>query len=94
MGLENVSENKRYWKDLYREQINMKVCYCYLCGKLIKKQDDFSLDHEIPLSRHGQNNSSNWKPAHKTCNNEKGALTYEEWLLYQALIKKKNGITK
>lgn len=89
-----MTESKKEWKLLYREQIKMGTCYCYLCGKIIKRQDDFSLDHETPLSRHGQNNSGNWRPAHKVCNNEKGALTYEEWLLFRALIKKKNGIEK
>ena len=84
-------DSKSRWKMLYREQINMGVCYCYLCGKIIKKQDEFSLEHEIPLSRNGQNNPSNWRPAHKKCNNDKGALTYEEYLLYRTLVRKKNG---
>lgn len=87
----DMVDSKKQWKTLYREQINMGVCYCYLCGKIIKKQDDFSLDHETPLSRHGENNPSNWKPAHKSCNHDKGALTYEEYLLYRTLVRKKNG---
>ena len=86
-----MADSKKQWKMLYREQINMGICYCYLCGKIIKKQDDFSLDHETPLSRHGQNNPSNWRPAHKSCNNEKGALTYEEYREWKRLEFIRNG---
>lgn len=86
-----MAESKKQWKMLYREQIKMKTCYCYLCGKPIDKEKDFNLDHMVPLSRGGQNSPSNWRPTHKGCNSDKGALTYEEWLLYRELVKKKNG---
>lgn len=86
--------SKRKWKALYREQIKMHTCYCYLCGKVIEKEKDFNLDHVTPLSRNGLNDPSNWRPVHKKCNADKGALTYEEWVLYQELLKKKYGHLK
>lgn len=89
-----MDTSKKQWKTLYREQIKMGTCYCYLCGKIIKKESDFSLDHKVPLSRGGQNNAGNWRPTHKTCNSEKGALTYEEWILYKQLLAKKYGHVK
>ena len=72
----------------------MGTCYCYLCGKPILREKDFNLDHEMPLSRGGQNAPSNWRPTHKSCNADKGALTYEEWKLYQELLRKKYGHVK
>lgn len=86
-----AEKSKKQWKTLYRQQIKLKSCYCYLCGKSIKTENDFNLDHRTPLSRGGANDSSNWMPTHKNCNSEKGALTYEEWQLYQELLKKKYG---
>ena len=89
-----MPESKKKWKMLYREQIKMGTCYCYLCGKPIKKEADFNLDHCVPLSRGGQNEPSNWRATHKSCNSDKGALTYEEWVLYQDLLRKKYGHVK
>lgn len=87
-------ESKKQWKTLYREQIKMHTCYCYLCGRPIEREKDFNLDHMTPLSRGGQNTPNNWRPTHKSCNSEKGALTYEEWVLYQELLKKCHGRIK
>ena len=89
-----MEASKKQWKKIYREQIRMGSCYCYLCKKKIEKEDEFNLDHRIPLSRGGQNNASNWMPTHKKCNEEKGALTYEEWTLYQLLLLKRYGHIK
>ena len=86
--------SKKKWKSLYREQIKIHTCYCYLCGKLIEKEKDLSLDHQMPLSRGGQNTPENWRPSHKQCNSDKGSLTYEEWILYQQLLQKKYGHIK
>ena len=61
---------------------------------VLEKEKDFNLDHVMPLSRGGLNDPTNWRPTHKTCNAEKGSLTYEEWLLYQELLKKKYGHIK
>lgn len=79
------------WKNLYRMQIQTKTCYCYLCQKPILKEKELSLDHQQPLSRGGLNEPSNWRATHKQCNSEKGALTYEEYMLWQELQKKRCG---
>lgn len=89
-----MAKSKKQWKMLYRAQIKMHTCYCYLCGKPIEHEKDFNLDHRIPLSRGGRNDPTNWMPTHKVCNSDKGSLTYEEWLLYQELLKKKYGHIK
>ena len=86
--------SKKQWKITYREQIKMRTCYCYLCGRLIEDEKDFNLDHMVPISRGGQNEPCNWRPVHKECNSEKGALTYQEWVLYQELLRKKYGHIK
>jgi len=88
------SASKKKWKNLYREQIRMGICYCYLCEKPITDQNDFSLEHVIPVSRNGLNTPGNWRPAHKACNNDKGALTYDEYRLYRQLLAKKHGKVK
>ena len=83
--------SKKQWKTLYRNQIRLGACYCYLCGKKIEKEKDFNLEHCTPISRGGKNDPSNWMPSHKDCNAEKGALTLEEYRMWQHLNKLRNG---
>ena len=83
-----VELTKKQWKTIYREQIRLGACYCYLCGQQIVSEKDFNLDHSVPFSRGGQNSQGNWRPTHKECNSTKGALTYEEyqeWLRLEQL---------
>lgn len=86
-----METSKRKWKHLYHEQIKMGICYCYLCGKPIERKEDFSLEHKNPASRGGANSPNNWCPSHKSCNNEKGALTYEEYQQWKHLEFLRNG---
>lgn len=86
-----VAITKKQWKTLYREQIRLGMCYCYLCGKPIEKDKDFNLDHCVPLSRGGANDPSNWRATHKTCNATKGALTLEEYKEWMRLETIRNG---
>ena len=86
-----MEASKRKWKNLYHEQIKMGICYCYLCGKLIEKEEDFSLDHQQPKSRQGLDSPSNWKPCCRSCNHRKGALTYEEYQEWKRLEFLRNG---
>ena len=37
---------------------------CWLCGKPITEQNDYTLDHVVPLSQGGTNALENLKPAH------------------------------
>ena len=86
-----METSKKKWKHLYHEQIQMGICYCYLCGKPIERKEDFSLEHKNPASRGGANSPNNWCPSHKSCNNEKGALTYEEYQQWKHLEFLRNG---
>lgn len=85
---------KHEWKQLYHRQIQLGVCYCALCGQQIKKIKEFSLDHNYPRSRQGQDVDSNWLPAHKLCNQQKGALTLEEYNQWKRLELIRNGRIK
>ena len=53
---------------------------CTYCGKKITNPNDFSQDHQLPLSRGGQTVPSNLVPACIKCNAEKGMLTAEEYM--------------
>lgn len=85
---------RKDFKKICEMQIEMKIAYCCLCGKPIYKIKDYNIEHLQPTSRGGRNDASNWRMAHKTCNHEKGALTYEEYLLWIELERKRNGHTK
>ena len=83
-----MATTKKQWKTLYREQIRLGMCYCYLCGKPIESEKDFNLDHCVPTSRGGANEPHNWRATHKSCNSTKGALTleeYKEWLRLETI---------
>ena len=74
---------KKVWQDLGG------VAYCCICGYAITNPKDLSKEHEPPMSRGGQRNR--WQWAHKSCNNRKGALTVDEYQLWIALERKRNG---
>jgi 5-methylcytosine-specific restriction endonuclease McrA len=52
---------------------------CYLCGKKITKEDDFSFDHVLPKSCGGETKPENLFPAHKICNNNRGTMPLSMW---------------
>ena len=86
--------NKDEFRLIYRQQFKKIEVYCYLCGKLIKKQDDLTADHEPPKSRQAELGKSELYPCCKRCNHLKGSLTVEEfrqWLLLEA---RRNGNQK
>lgn len=88
----NIS--KKDFKKICELQIKMKVAYCYLCGKPIYKVKDYNIEHLMPKSRGGRDDSSNWRISHKTCNAEKGSLTFEEYKLWLELEAKRHGHVK
>lgn len=51
---------------------------CIYCGKPIA-DEDWTLEHLIPLSRGGTNHMDNLYPAHKTCNRMKGNMLPSEF---------------
>jgi 5-methylcytosine-specific restriction endonuclease McrA len=85
---------KKDFKKICEMQIKMEIAYCCLCGKPIYKTKDYNIEHIHPTSRGGRNDSSNWRMAHKKCNSEKGALTFEEYKLWLELESKRHGHVK
>lgn len=92
IGQSQVKElTREQFKKICEIHIKTQTAYCCLCGKLIKKVNDYNIEHLQPLSRQGANNSSNWRIAHKKCNSQKGALTFQEYQQWLALEAKRNG---
>ena len=83
--------DKKQFKDLYRHTIKIETVYCCICGKPIKKLNEFSIEHEPPQSRQKELGESKLYPSHATCNHKKGALTLEEYKLWLELELKRNG---
>jgi len=71
---------QRKLRHYYGCKITENKCYCYLCGKLILKYSDLSLDHINPRKLGGQSSRNNLLPAHKTCNCEKDCMTIEQFI--------------
>lgn len=68
--------------------------YCALCGCIIEKPSDVSVEHEPPKSRQFELGVSQLYPAHKTsCNNVKGALEFSEYQLWLLLNRVRTGGT-
>ncbi len=82
---------KKEFKNLYRMSIKIETVYCCLCGKPILKEKELSLEHKLPRSRGGADELGNWGISHKACNQQKGALTLEEYRQWLALEQKRNG---
>lgn len=55
--------------------INMQHGKCSICGLefLDTSKDGPTIDHMLPLSRHGNNSMHNTTAAHSKCNNKKGS---------------------
>ena len=69
------------WKGKIRRGI---YPICVLCGKPITDIKQLSTEHLLPKSKGGTSADNNVEPAHKRCNNRKGCMTYEEWLIFIA----------
>lgn len=83
--------DKKQFKDLYRKSIKIETVYCCICGKPIKKINDLTIEHKMPLSRGGANDESNWGASHAKCNHTKGSLTMDEYRQWLELETKRNG---
>lgn len=69
-------------KDLRRAFALMRdkgILYCAICGCLIAKKDQITVDHWVPKSKAGPTNGSNLLPAHKVCNEIKSDLMPDEF---------------
>lgn len=74
-----------------RKKIKQGLVNCVICGQPITNPKEYSIEHEPPKSRQHELGKSRLYPAHKRCNNAKGALTMEEYRLFLELLAKKNG---
>ena len=68
-----------------RKLIYGKSNVCAICGKPIT-EEDFTIDHIVPLSRGGNNKLENLRPTHEKCNLLKGNLLDMELLNMIATI--------
>ena len=66
---------KNKWRKLYSAQIEFTCPYCLQQFPIIKA----TKEHEPPLSRQKELGASSILLACKKCNNEKGALSAEEY---------------
>lgn len=71
--MKTQNELKREWHKQCRE----KTLFCYLCGQLIIKENDISVEHVIPRSQGGPSTEDNLKPAHTLCNNIRDVMPIE-----------------
>lgn len=51
--------------------------YCVICGELILRREDYSVEHCPPKSRQWECGPSKTYPSHKKCNADKGSLTMD-----------------
>lgn len=72
-------------------RLRNRELYCVICGKLIESAKELSAEHEPPRSRQKELGKSFICPAHKICNNEKGALTWEEYQEWKRLNRIRTG---
>ena len=63
--------------------INKFGSVCAICRKPLKSMKDITFDHKTPISRGGTNELDNLQLAHLSSNQEKGAMTEEEFAAFQ-----------
>lgn len=72
--------NKKLMRHRWLALVSKQQLYCILCGELISRNADLSIEHKQPISRGGgKYDPENCAPAHKICNHVKGNLTMDEW---------------
>ncbi|MBK24680.1 MAG: hypothetical protein CME70_11850 [Halobacteriovorax sp.] len=64
-------KNRKKFKGL-KEELWKREPLCQLCHRWIRRLDDASLDHILPLGAGGEDEKSNIQLTHKLCNEIKG----------------------
>lgn len=85
---EEISERCAFSKKI-RDEVRQKTNICPICGEPLT-DDDFTIDHEIPLSRRGTNDMINLRPTHSVCNHMKGDMLDKEMFSKMSTIIGKN----
>lgn len=62
-------------QELRWEAVELHGMICHLCGGVIERLSELSIDHVRPRSRGGRTVIDNLRPAHRTCNHIKANLT-------------------
>lgn len=78
------------WKKLYKTTMSFVCPYCL---KIVPLSEG-TVEHEPPKSRQKELGISKIYLACKKCNNEKGALTVEEYKQWKKLNDIRNGIQR
>jgi len=71
------TDDRRFFTEQQKQFIwhNSPNKICAICGKEIKRYDDYEPDHKIPWSKGGHTSITNAQLVHKICNRKKGAKT-------------------
>ena len=81
-------KTKNKLKKEWHEQCREKTLFCWLCGQLILKESEISVDHAIPQSKGGTNVETNLQPAHILCNNIRDVMEPD---VFRNILKKEYG---
>lgn len=81
-------KTKNRLKKEWHEQCREKTLLCWLCGQLILKESEISVDHVIPRSKGGTNVETNLQPAHILCNNIRDTMEPDA---FRNILKKEYG---
>jgi len=68
------SDAKRMWRTAIKDRDNHKCVYC-------GKSDNLTIDHVRPRSKGGATTASNCVTCCRTCNQQKGSMQLEDFLL-------------
>ena len=70
-------KSKNQLKKEWHKQCRKKALFCYLCGQLILKESEISVEHVKPRSMGGKDTQENMQPAHSLCNNIRDTMPIE-----------------
>ncbi len=72
-------KNKNQLKKEWYKQCREKTLFCYLCGQLILKESEISVEHVIPRAFGGKDTLENMQPAHVLCNNIRDTMPIDNF---------------
>lgn len=79
IGLKNFGDNVQRRSKLYANKAKQKENWCIYCDTKLT-QENFSIEHIIPLSEKGTNSQVNLVPACKSCNNDRDTEDFYTYL--------------
>lgn len=73
-------KTKEDFKELKKIIIKEEDRICYICNNKIPKSENATIDHVNPKSKFGTDDRENLHCCCKRCNDDKGNLTYDEYI--------------